>query len=360
MENNNSIFDCLIVGAGHAGIYCAKLAKDYNINALVVERDSQVGASWMKRPPNLELFTPRFMSSLPGFNFDGNQQSYPSCREMQSYLEEYSLKHDISCRFHSEVTSMKKADNYFVTSIGNREEVYSRSVIVANGSNQVPVIPKSLSASLSSLVRQRNSESYWLDPPNEKDNILVVGDGASGRQIAAELSKNGHSVSLSVSGRNVVNGTVLGRSIFFWLDKLGILRADRDSAVAKFLRLRNPVPNKETLGNKNLKKYGVVIKSKLKSTSNNSFNFSDNTSCKYDYVVWSIGYEEESKFLLPLINPIENNIAIDRGKTSVDGLFVIGRKWLHNRASELIMGIEEDANITINLTEEYLKSLKSK
>jgi putative flavoprotein involved in K+ transport len=61
----------------------------------------------------------------------------------------------------------------------------------------------------------------------------VVGDGATGRQIALELIAN-HEVLLAAGHpRRVSPEWILGKSIFWWMDKLGILRASRESAVGR-------------------------------------------------------------------------------------------------------------------------------
>jgi putative flavoprotein involved in K+ transport len=73
---------------------------------------------------------------------------------------------------------------------------------------------------------------------------LVVGDGATGRQIALELAAT-HRVLLSTGRpRRVIPERVLGRSIFWWLDRRGLARAGRDSMVGRFLRERDPLPGR--------------------------------------------------------------------------------------------------------------------
>jgi putative flavoprotein involved in K+ transport len=70
--------------------------------------------------------------------------------------------------------------------------------------------------------------------------VVVVGDGASGRQIARELAAT-HQVLLATgSPRRVSPERIPGKSIFWWMDKLGILRASRESPIGKYLMKVDP------------------------------------------------------------------------------------------------------------------------
>jgi cation diffusion facilitator CzcD-associated flavoprotein CzcO len=88
--------------------------------------------------------------------------------------------------------------------------------------------------------------------------VLVVGDGASGRQMARELAAT-HQVLLSTGRpRRVSPERILGKSVFWWMDKLGIARASRESAIGEYLMKADSFPGK-ALGLKRLERQGVTV-----------------------------------------------------------------------------------------------------
>jgi putative flavoprotein involved in K+ transport len=68
------------------------------------------------------------------------------------------------------------------------------------------------------------------------------------------------------------------------------------------------------------------------------------------------GYHDHTDWLhLPhCIN--EGGFVEEYGITPEPGLFVLGRKWLSCRASELLMGLPRDAECVISAVEKYLKT----
>ena len=87
-------------------------------------------------------------------------------------------------------------------------------------------------------------ESYKRPAQVPPGRVLVVGDGATGRQIAVELAAT-HEVLLATGQpRRVSPQRILGRSVFWWMDRLGILRASRETRVGRYLTGADPFPDK--------------------------------------------------------------------------------------------------------------------
>src|SRR2546423_3263575 len=108
----------------------------------------------------------------------------------------------------------------------------ARALVIASGAFQVPRIP-ALSAAFSPEVCQLTAASYRNPSQVPAGTVLVAGDGATGRQIALELAGT-HNVLLATGrSRRVTPDRVLGRSIFWWLDHLGVLGATRDSRIGR-------------------------------------------------------------------------------------------------------------------------------
>lgn len=362
IPRKEEILDCIIIGAGQAGLVCSRIAKEQGINALILEQGSAAGEAWRQRPPKLELFTPRHFSALQGLELTGKSSGYADCTEMAQYFDNYQKHFELPCHFNSQVTDIKLLENGLYQVICSNKHIYqTRSIVLANGSNQDPTIPQKLAANLGSHIYQTNARDYWKNIPKAHDTILVVGDGASGRQIALDFAQAGYKkVVLATTNRNLVKGKIFNKSIFYWLDHLGLLRANHKTLAAKILRKRNPIPKRETLNNQVLSNNGVTLYPKLTHTTADTCFFGDKQSLKPTYIIWSIGYQENLSILQNLAPITEQDISANYGKLPIDGVFVAGRKWLHSRASELIIGIEHDAKVTMQFVMEYLASLPVK
>jgi putative flavoprotein involved in K+ transport len=104
----------------------------------------------------------------------------------------------------------------------------------------LPVIP-TLATQLSPEVQQLTSDFYRSAADVRPLSLLVVGDGATGRDIAADLVGT-HSVALACGRpRRLLPQTFLGLSTWKWLKALGLLNADSNSPIGRYMRKPTPV-----------------------------------------------------------------------------------------------------------------------
>src|SRR5215216_3022041 len=169
------------------------------------------------------LFTPRAYSALPGLAVPGDPEGYPTKDEMADYLESYSERFDLPVAAGTGIVRLERVDGGFRATTEAGEPIDSRAVVLATGAFQRPAIPP-ISNGLSDEVAQLAPEDYRTPGQLAAGRVLVVGDGATGRQIALELTDN-HEVLLAAGRpRRVSPDRILGRSVFWWMDKLGVLR----------------------------------------------------------------------------------------------------------------------------------------
>lgn len=347
-------YDCVIIGGGQSGLYAAHLLNKSGISYIVLERD-RIGQSWYDRWESMRLFTSRQFCGLPGLLFPGDQNSFPTAHEMGDYLNKFSQIFGISYRENSEVVSLTKEQGKFLITLKGGDCLSAKSVINATGSNQTPSIPD-ISDRLSEQVLQFSGTLNNLKLIPEGSRLVIVGAGATGRQIAGKLSRV-CKVTMSMGKfRSLPPGVILGKDLFWWLDKIGILLADKSSLVAKFLKRRNPVPC-GNFNNQSLKKAGVRIVGRTKNCSGKTVIFERGEVAEADVVIWATGYRDETNWLRldHCIN--EEGFIEEYGITPEPGLFVLGRKWLTCRASELLMGLPKDAEHIILETKKYLKNI---
>jgi putative flavoprotein involved in K+ transport len=351
------LFDTIIIGAGQCGLYTAKRLQDKGVNYLVLERGT-IGQVWLQRLTGMRLFTSRQFCQLPGLVVEGDPNGFPEASEMNRYLNRYATTFKLNIQENTEVDSLEKENDLFVITLKNGDQIYAKTVINATGSNQVPNVP-AMSQSLSDLVTQVTTESISLDTIPDNSNVVVVGDGASGRQIAGGLANRCRVTLATGSNRGLPPNRVLGKDIFWWLKKLGILDASESTLTAKLLKKRNPVPCAEH-NNKQLKKRGVTIKSKLADCAGEQLTFADGGGIKVDVVIWATGYKDNTKWLKLPHCISDNSFIHQKGETPEPGLFIIGRKWFSCRGSELVLGIAKDVEQVIYLLDKYIITQKVK
>ena len=140
----------------------------------------------------------------------------------------------------------------------------ARQVVVATGPWQKPVVP-ALSRGLGDAVVQLHSSAYRNATDLPQGDVVVVGAGNSGRQIALELAAS-HDVTLAVGTEALqLPQRVLGRDLFWWLTRLGVVTKTDQSLLARRMRARGDLVIGTPL--RELRRAGVVVRPRVVSTA---------------------------------------------------------------------------------------------
>jgi putative flavoprotein involved in K+ transport len=345
--------DVLVVGAGQAGLALGFHLRKTPFRFQIVDRNMRIGDSWRKRFDSLVLFTPRAYSALPGLAVPGNPDGYPTKDEMADYLEAYANHFDLPVVLGTGVRRLERADGGFRATTEAGQPIDCRVVVLATGAFQRPAIP-AISKQLSQEVQQLSPEDYKAPGQLPPGRVLVVGDGATGREIALELAAT-HEVFLATGHhRRVSPDRILGRNVFWWMDTLGILRASRESAIGRYLMKTDPFPGK-ALELERLREQGIVVVGRIVRAEGKKVAFSSVESTELDAVIWATGYRDESDWVaIPEVKDERGRFIHQRGISPVPNLYFIGRSWQWTRGSALLVGVGADAAY---LTEHIVKHL---
>lgn len=336
--------DVLVIGGGQAGLSTARWLKRHGPSVLVVDAAKRIGDSWRSRYASLTLFTPRRFSSLPGFDLSGDPSGYASASEFADYLERYAEKFALPVRTNEGVVRLARAESGFLAELASGEKVAASVVIVATGNFQLPVRPP-MSADLSPDVQQHTVGTYRTAADVTGRSVLVVGDGATGRDVAAELAGKFDVALACGRPRRLLPETILGISTWRWLRTLGLLNADTDSPFGRFMRRTDPFPNRGR-GFVDLQKIGIKLKPRATAANGRSVSFADGSSLDVQTVIWALGYCDDSNWVdVPGALRGDGAFLHYRGRSPVPGLYFVGRPWQRNRASALIMGVDTDARL---------------
>jgi len=293
----------------------------------------------------LVLFTPRMYSSLPGINFDGEPQGFPTKDEVVTYLKNYAETYDIPIQFQTEVVNVTKMNRHFLVRTQTNEYV-AKNLVVATGPFQTPTIPK-LSAKLSKSINQFHSSDYRNPNQLGNGNVLVVGGGNSGTQIAVELSKERETF-LAVSKKLSFLPLILGnKSIFWWFDKIGILKVTNKSLIGKLIQKRgDPIFGFEL--KEAIRQGEITIKKRVIDGNKHQVVFEDLTTLEVRNIIWATGFKAVFPWLkIDGVLNKDGNVIHKRGVTNTKGLYFIGLSWQYRRGSALLQGVGSDAEYIV-------------
>jgi glycine/D-amino acid oxidase-like deaminating enzyme len=181
--------DVLVVGAGPAGLAVAACLRRRGVEPLVVDRGSAVGDSWAARYDRLHLHTPRVQSALPGLRMPRNLGRWVAKDDMAGYLRRYADHHGLTPRFGTEVRRLERdGDAWKAETDGTPIE--ARQVVFASGFNCDPVLPD-WPGQDSFDGDVLHASAYANPAPYRGKDVLIVGSGNTGAEIAADLAEQG-------------------------------------------------------------------------------------------------------------------------------------------------------------------------
>jgi cation diffusion facilitator CzcD-associated flavoprotein CzcO len=229
-----------IIGAGPAGISVALSLLDRGLRPLLIDRAEQVGSSWRGRYDRLKLNTGRPFSHLPNRPYPKGTPMFPHRDEVVAHLDRHAHEDGIELRMKTEVTRIdRRARGWRLTTSDG--ELDADQVVVAIGNQHTAHIPQWPGANEFTGEMPHSSE-YRNPEPFQGRNVLVVGSGSSGMEIAHDLA-NGGAAKVWLAVRNPPNillrslpGGLPGDLVSVPLYRLPIRIAD---AIGKTARRRN-------------------------------------------------------------------------------------------------------------------------
>ena len=344
-------FEVIVIGAGQAGLAMGYFLAQQSRHFVVLDRARSIGAAWRARWDSLTLFTPRRYDGLPGLEFSGDADGYPTRDEVIEYLERYADKFDLPIALEHGVRSLSRTDDSFVLDLEDGSSIEADQVIVATGPFQIPHVPV-FAADLAPDVFQVHSTGYRNPSDLPKGTVLVAGGGNTGFQIAQELAAT-HEVHLAVGSRQLpLPQRFFGRDLFWWLERTRVLRKTVDTRLGKRMRERDTLIGSSP---RSAKRHGVNMKPRAVGVSGRTVSFTDESTLDVDAVIWATGYRFDHSWIELPVADDDGKLLHRRGVTDVRGLYFLGLPWQHTRGSALLGWVKDDAEFIADAIANFTK-----
>lgn len=384
--------DCVVVGAGAAGLAMSRALHERDVDHVVLERD-HVGQTWAtQRWDSFRLNTPGYMNDILG---DVAPDSFPTATEVVTLLEQRAA--DLPLHEQSAVQSLRRENDEYV--IHTPDEQYrTSSVAIATGGLNVPRIPP-MSDQLPDGIDQRHASAYRNAAPLPPGAVLVIGGGQSGCQISEDLVASGRRVYLSTCHVGRYPWRYRGRDTMEWLLEAGFWdQRPEDLEDQAAMRLAQPVvaSGGRDLSLQMLSRSGATLLGHLASIEGGIAAFDDSTAANVAFadefargmrasmdsfiersgvtappdaddvaggsvettspetidlrdhdigtVIWATGFAGDFSWLhLPILDDAGQPVHVD-GATTEPGVWFTGLPWLSRRNSGILHGIPVDAD----------------
>ncbi len=214
-------YDVVVIGGGPSGITCSYYLKKNGISHLILEKGEMLHTWKNERWDSFYLVTPNWMTNIPGLeDLIPYNNEYMSKREILDVFEKYLDRVAPVYKEHVEVISVDRTlrGTYQIqTNIGAFE---TNHIIVATGMYSNPYIPQEGSG-FDPEIKQLHSSEYKNPDQLQPGNVLVVGSGWSGIQIALEIKQTTEKdVFLSIGSMQPLPTVYRNINGVYWLNRL--------------------------------------------------------------------------------------------------------------------------------------------
>ncbi len=394
-------YTVVVVGGGQAGLSVSYCLGQLGVEHVVLEQHG-IGYAWREqRWDSFCLVTPNWQCQLPGYAYSGSEpDGFMAKREIVEYLENYVAHTRPPLCLGVSVARIR-----FGSGVGRFELETSEGpltadhVVMAVGAYHRPIVPP-FAEQLSAHIVQINSRDYKNPQGIPEGDVLVVGSGQSGCQIAEDLFFAGRTVHLCLGDAPRSPRVYRGKDVVAWLDEMGYY--DLPVEAHPNVNMTRDKTNHYLTGRdggreidlRRLALQGMNLYGFLKGMSEFDVEFEPDLAARLDAadsvyngirkliddyiakrglsiaeeppyippwaperestklnlqdanvksVIWCIGFRSDFGFVEIPVFDIRGYPRHTRGISEVEGLYFIGLPWLHTWGSGRFAGVGRDA-----------------
>ncbi len=341
-------FDVLVIGGGQAGLSVGYHLKQNGLRFVIVDASERIGDAWRTRWDSLRLFSPAWLDGLDGLPFPGPRHAFPTKDQMADYLERYAAHFALPLRTNTRVEKLSKRGEHFVAKT-EKGEIEADQVVVAMANFQDAQVP-AFARDLRPQIVQLHSSRYKNAAQLGEGNVLVVGRGNSGAEIAADLVRTRR---VWLAGRDV--GETPHRPDGFW-GRLLLMRLLMRVIFHRLLTIRTPLGRKARpqlmakatplirTKKSDLRRAGVLFAPRIAGVRDGLPVTEGGQTLDVQNIVWCTGYATGSSFVdLPIFDKDGEPQHEGGVVASCPGLYFVGLHFLFAMSSAMLHGVGRDA-----------------
>ncbi|OMO77850.1 Pyridine nucleotide-disulfide oxidoreductase, class-II [Corchorus capsularis] len=316
----------IIVGAGPAGLSMAACLSRHSIPYIILEREDCFASLWKKYTyDRLHLHLEKQFCVLPHLPFPDSYPRYVSKPQFLTYLDDYVSRFNINPLYRRSVESAKfdETSNKWIVNARNSgsgevEEFSARFLAVASGETSDPYTPeieglKTFPGEVLHSTQYRNGKAF------KDQNVLVVGAGNSGMEIALDLANHGAKTSIVVRSPihilskemaywglmslkyfslNIVDTvlTILSKLFYGDLSKYGITRPEKGPFFMKVAYGKYPILDLGTCSK--IKSGEIQVLPAISNITGNEVVFDNGKTHPFDTIIFCTGFKRSTNVWL--------------------------------------------------------------
>ena len=390
----------VVIGGGQAGLSISWHLVQRGIDHVVLERES-IAHEWRdSRWDSFTLVTPNWQCTLPGYTYSGGDpDGFMNREQTYQFVRGYADTFDPPVREGVAVVAVRQSDSGGFDVDTTEGPMHADHVVVAVGGYHTPVVPR-FAERLPADITQLHSSQYRSAGALPAGEVLVVGNGQSGAQIAEDLHLAGRTVHLVTGGAPRVARFYRGRDCVAWLHDMGtydVSIADHPGGLGKRENTNHYVTGRDGGRDIDLRAFalaGMRLYGRLLDVADGALRFAPTLESSLDAadavsesikdsidayidragidapreeryvpvwrpereitelelptsgitsVVWSIGFRTDYRWLRAGVFDGEGHPTHNRGVTAVPGLYFLGLPWQHTWGSGRFAGVARDA-----------------
>ncbi len=326
--------DCVIIGAGQAGLASAFYLRRRGVEPLLLDAQPTPGGAWRHVWPSMTLFSTADFSNLPGMPMPAHP-GFPPASHVVDYFTHYEKRYGFDVRRPVRVSRVTHDGSLFTVRTDSGTFT-ARTVVAATGTWEAPFVPHYPGAFAG---RQWHSAFYRGPDQFRGARVAVVGAANSAAQIAAELTLDDAvgEVAWYTRGRpRWMPDDVDGRVLFQRnsVRALAILRGEEDPGNDTELGDIVMLPN--------------VRKARDSGALRATPMFASLDEVDADHLIWCTGFR-------PALGPVRGLLDAERSPT-VDGLLLVGYGDWVGPGAATIVGVSPIARAAAESVAAFLRA----
>ncbi|KQK02878.1 hypothetical protein BRADI_2g04257v3 [Brachypodium distachyon] len=324
-----------IVGAGPAGLATAACLNQFSIPYVIVECENCSASLWRNRAyDRLKLHLAKEFCELPHMSYPVDAPTYIPKDQFVKYLDDYIERFNIQPKYLTVVESSTYDVDGNFWSVMARDmasctvvNYVAKFLVVASGENSATNIPM--------FPGQQTFPGVTIHSSNYKSgsiysgrNVLVVGSGNSGMEIAYDLATHGANSSLVIRspihvmtkelirlGMRLLRHlppklvdhllVMMADFVFGDLSKHGITRPKKGPLVLKSETGQSAVIDVGTVGL--IKKGTIKVQGGVTKIKGKTIEFQGGNEASFDAIVFATGYKSTANMWLKNGESMLNN-----------------------------------------------------